>query len=268
MKLIKIFILGFGVASVSSLCLSCSKKYTQVASADNNIANSTMVQVFDAAVKSSRNYVYVDGLPVSGAALAFGGVFPATAYAFKIGSGPKAFLIKDTLPTSTQPPMSFVEVLLTGRSYTIFTYDTFTIIKQATVLNNIIVPKDTTARLRFANFIYNSTTATNPTPAALPNVDVYSYKRIPGTPSYPGTQTFPDFTGLTPVFANVPTYSVTDFIPYASGLNDTLYVVATGTTSPLIVKQLVTSLTPTRSYTAAYNGSYKGTRAISTFVTY
>jgi hypothetical protein len=86
----------------------------------------------------------------------------------------------------------------------------------------------------------------------LPNVDVYSFRR--------GT--------TTPVFTNVATASVTNFIPYSSGMTDTLYVYATGTTSPLIVKQLVPSLTPTRSYTAVYNGSYKGTKAITTFVTY
>jgi hypothetical protein len=215
-----------------------------VAATETNFSNSTFVQVFDATVKSTRNYIYVDAIPVSGAAIAFGGVFPATAFAFKVNSGLRSFLIKDTLASSTQIPLSFAENMQVGSSYTIFTYDTTTSVKQSTVLNNIIVPKDTTARLRFANFIYN--------PFAIPNVDVYSFRK--------GT--------TTPVFSNIAITQVTDFIPYVSGLTDTLYVYATGTTSPLLVKALVPILTPTRSYTAAYSGSFRGTRAISTFTTY
>lgn len=260
MKILKIILLSLGVVSVSSIYLSCTKSNTPVAAFGNDFSNSTMVQVFNAIVNSTRNYIYVDGVPVSGAAIASGGVFPATAYAFKVNPGVRAFLIKDTLGTSTQVPLSFAENMLLGRSYTIFTYDTITSVKQSTVLNNITVPTDTTSMLRFANFIYN--------PFAVANVDVFSYRKIPGTPIYPGVQTFPDLTTSTPVFTNVATTTVTNFIPYASGKTDTLYVVATGTTSPLLVKALLSNLTPQRSYTTAYRGSYRGTRAISTFVTY
>ncbi len=143
-----------------------------------------------------------------------------------------------------QTPLAFTQNFDAGKSYTIFTYDTITSVKQSTVLNNITVPKDTTSMLRFANFIYNTT--------AVPNVDVYSYRL--GTAA--------------PVFKNVASAQVTDFIPYASGSTDTLYVYATGTTSPLIVKTLVPTLTPTRSYTSAYSGSYRGTKSIATFATY
>jgi hypothetical protein len=244
MKFLKILALNLGTLTVSSLYFSCTKQSPQVAATETDLSNSTFVQVFDATVKSTRNYIYVDGVPVSGAALAFGGVFPGTAFAFKVNAGLRGFLIKDTLSASTQIPLAFAENMQTGRSYTIFTYDTITSVKQATVLNNIVVPKDTTSRLRFANFIYN--------PFAVPNVDVYSYRR--------GTSA--------PVFSNVPTTQLTDFIPYASGITDTLYVYAAGTTSPLLVKSQITSLTPQRSYTAVFNGSYRGTKAVTTFVTY
>jgi len=130
-----------------------------------------------------------------------------------------------------------------GKSYTIFTYDTITSTKQVTILNNIEIPTDSSARLRFANFIYNTT------PVA--NVDVYSFRK-------PGTK----------VFSNIATNQVTDFIPYSSLQTDTLYVYAAGTTSPLIAKQLVPSLVPSRSYTSVYNGSYRGTKAVTTFATY
>lgn len=246
MKFLKSVIINFATFALCFLYISCTKNTPHVAATNTDFSNSSLVQVFDATVKSTRNYIYVDGVPVSGAAFAAGGVFPATAFAFNVSPGLRSFLIKDTLTSSTQVPLSFSENLQIGRSYTIFTFDTITTPKQVTVLNNITVPKDTTARLRFANFVYNS--------AAVPNVDVYSFRR-----------------GMaTPVFANVGTTQVTDFIPYASGLTDTLYVYATGTTSPLIVKTaLTTTLTPQRSYTAVYNGSFKATtKTITTFATY
>ena len=244
MKLINIFKFNLALLAISSLFFSCKREIPQIAPLQTDFSNSSSVQVFSATVKAARNYVYVDGVPVSGAAVAYGGIFPGTAYSFKVSAGSRAFLIKDTLPTTTQAPLTFSQSFDAGKSYTIFTYDTITSVKQVTVVNTITIPTDTTSLLRFANFIYNTT--------AVPNVDVYSFRKGSGSP----------------VFTNVPTATVTDFIPYASGLTDTLYVYATGTTSPLIVKQLVTSLVPTRSYTSVYSGSFRGAKLISTFATY
>jgi hypothetical protein len=247
MKLIKIIILNLGIVFVMSLAISCKREAPLTASTFPNLSGSATIQVFSATVKAARNYTYVDGVPVSGAVLAYGGVFPATAYSFKVDAGSRTFLIKDTLPATTQTPITFTQNMDAGKSYTIFTYDTITSVKQATVLNNIVVPADTTSRLRFANFIYNTT------PVA--NVDVYSFRK--------------GGIGAAPVFSNIATASVTDFIPYASGITDTLYVYATGTTTPLIAKQLVPSLVATRSYTSIYNGSYKATtKAVTTIATY
>ena len=81
----------------------------------------------------------------------------------------------------------------------------------------------------------------------------------------------PSFTGSTAIFSNVASNQVTPFVPYPSLLTDTLYVFATGTTSPLIAKGYVTSLTPSRSYTSSFNGSYNGNLAakgITTFANY
>ena len=181
---------------------------------------------------------------MSGVAFSYGGVFPATAYSFNIPAGSRSFLIKDTLPATTQIPLTFSENFEAGKSYTIFTYDTITNVKQSTVVNNIIIPKDTSCYARFANFMYDAN--------ILANVDVYSYRAGPASP----------------VFANVATGQVTGFIPYASGLTDTLYVYATGTTSPLIFKGPVSSLIPTRSYTSTLTGSYSASKAIATFATY
>jgi hypothetical protein len=223
---------------------ACTRDIPHVATPDSSLAQSATVQVFDATVKSVRNYVYVDGKTVSGAAVAFGGVFPGTAFSFRVGAGSRSLLIKDTLSTSTQVPINFTQSFDAGKSYTVFTYDTTVSAKQITVQNTITIPKDTSSMLRFANFVYNAT--------AVPNVDVYSYRKGTGSP----------------VFSNIASTLVSDFIPYASGITDTLYVYAAGTTTPLLNKSFVTSLTPTRSYTAIFAGSFRGTKAITTFVTY
>ena len=244
MKFLKKINIIIWILAASAFYISCTKETPHIAPRNTDLGNSASVQVFSATVKAARNYVYVDGTPVSGIALAYGGIFPGTAYSFKVNAGSRSFTIKDTLPATTQVPLTFTQAMDAGKSYTIFTYDTITSIKQATVLNNIVVPTDTSSRLRFANYIYNST------PVA--NVDVYSFKKGTGAP----------------LFANVATNQVTDFIPYASLQTDTLYVYAAGTTSPLIVKQAVPSLVPTRSYTSVYNGSYRGTKAVTTFANY
>ena len=243
MKFLKKINLILWILAAPALYMSCTQETPHIATRLTDSSNSGSVQVFSATVKAARNYVYVDGTSVSGIALASGGIFPGTAYSFKVNAGSRSFTIKDTLPTTTQVPLTFTQNIEAGKSYTIFTYDTITSPKQITVLNNIVTPTDTSSRLRFANFVYNTT------PVA--NVDVFSFRK-PGTP----------------VFANVATNQVTEFIPYASGITDTLYVYAAGTTSPLIVKQVVQSLVPTRSYTSVYNGSYRGTKAVSTFASY
>ena len=244
MKLFSNIITGLGLLAVCTVYLSCTRDIPNVAKVDSVTGNAATMQVFNATVRASRNYVYVDGTPVSGIAFAYGGVFPATSYGFKVPAGQRAIWIKDTLATTTQTAITFSQPAEAGKSYTVFTYDTITSAKQLTVTNNIVGPTDSAAMLRFGNFIYNTT--------AVPAVDVYSFRR----------------GNAAPVFSNIATVQVTDFIRYPSGLTDTLYVYATGTTSPLLVKQLVPSLTPGRSYTAVYNGSFKGTKQISTFATY
>lgn len=236
----------------------CKREIPELISTDTNISNGAVLQVYNATVKSNRNYIYVDNTPVSGAVFSSGGTFPNTAYGFKLSPGTHTILIKDTALATTQVPLTFSQSFDAGKSYTVFTYDTTTSIKQLTLVNNIVVPTDTSSRLRLANFIYNAT--------AIPNVDVYSFRRISGTPVF--LVGSPVFTGNTPIFSNIVSNKVTEFIPYASGLTDTFYVYATGTTSPLIVKGVVPSLVPTRSYTTALTGSLRGTKAIGTFANY
>jgi hypothetical protein len=270
MKLLKIILVSLGAATITLSFSSCSKERPHVDNASSNIGNSAKVQVYNATVKAAKNYVYVDGTSVSGVTFGYGAVFPATAYSFLVNNGTRSITIKDTSTTTMQTPITFSQNFDAGKSYTIFTYDTITSVKQLTVLNNIIIPTDTTSRLRFANFVYS--------PNTLANVDVYSLRGIPGTPVFQTTAVLnnvpvkaPSFTGSTPIFSNVASNNVTAFIPYPSVVNDTLYVFATGTTSPLIAKGFVTSLTPSRSYTTSFNGSYNGNlaaKSITTFANY
>jgi hypothetical protein len=244
MKSVKKIIAALGILAACSFYISCSREIPGVAGFNADSSNAATIQVFSATVRAARNYIYVDGIPASGVALAYGGIFPATAYSIKVTPGLRLITIKDTLSTSTQTPINFSQQVALNKSYTIFTYDTVTAAKQLTVTNNIVIPTDTVAMLRFGNFIYNTTT--------VPAIDVYSFRK----------------GAAAPVFSNVATTQVTDFIRYQSGISDTLYVYATGTTAPLLVKQLIPNLTPGRSYTSVYNGSFRGTKQVSTFVTF
>lgn len=270
MKLLKIMLVSLGAATMMLSFSSCSKERPHLDNATSDLGNSAKVQIYSATVKAAKNYVYVDGTSVSGVVFGYAAVFPATANSFLVSNGTRSITIKDTSSATTQTPLTFSQSFDAGKSYTIFTYDTITSVKQLTVQNDITIPTDTTCRLRFANFVYS--------PNTLANVDVYSFRRISGTPVFQTTSVLnnvdvkaPVFTGSTAIFSNVASNQVTSFVPFASVLSDTLYVFATGTTSPLIAKGYVTSLTPSRSYTSSFIGSYNGNlaaKAVTTFATY
>ncbi|HMK26911.1 MAG TPA: DUF4397 domain-containing protein [Chitinophagaceae bacterium] len=236
MKLTKIIIAFSAVIVSALLAVSCTKQTgKEVALEQNNFTNRTFVQVYNATLNATRNYIYVDGSAVTGAAVAYGATFPSTPSNFTVASGVRAFLIRDTSSTIlTQPPMSFAENFEANQSYTIFMFDSLTTPKQKTVKNDIVFPDDTTSRIRFANFIFSKN--------AVPNMDLFSVKRNAN------------------VFTNVQTTDVTNYIPHPSSSktveNDTLYVRATGTTTNLAT---LTGFAPVRkrSYTLIFRGSYQ-----------
>ncbi|MDP4264285.1 MAG: DUF4397 domain-containing protein [Bacteroidota bacterium] len=239
MKFLKIITISLGAIAVSSLYLSCAKnKPTLVGVTDNDFSNSSLVQVYDATVSSSRTYVYVDGAPVTGSPLSYGSVFPSGAYAFKVNAGLRSFVIKDTLSATTQARLAFPENFVAGKNYTIYMYDTTPSAKQITIQNDVVFPADTAARVKFANFIYNS--------SDVPAVDIFS-KRINAN-----------------LFTNISRTMVTDYIPYASNGNDTLLVRETGTTNLLATLNAFYA-TPRRSYTFIYRGSHRGARVLAAF---
>lgn len=261
MKLIKIYAYGMIGLLSAVLIVSCTKSFDEKITPLTDFSDKTLAQVYVATVSAARNYVYVDGKAVTGTAMTSGSVFPSTGYAFSVTGGVRSFMIRDTLTTSTQVPLVFAENMQVGKLYTIFAYDTITTPKQVTVPANIVIPSDSTARIRFANFVYN--------PTGLTGFDIFSVKRNAN------------------VFTNVQVTQVTDFIPYASGVTDTFYIRPTGspnnlqnyrpTPTPATYVDILAILTPTakRSYTLVFRGGYRSiittaasVRTLSTFANY
>ena len=242
---------GFFFIMIALLFFSCEKyDGDRTPGAFYSTVNNSSVQVYISTVGASRNYVYVDGRAQNGSLLAFTSstsaspLFPSSGYGFTVPAGQRNFLIRDTLSTSTQIPLSFANIFSIGKNYTIFTYDTITAVKQKTVETSIVVPTDTSCRVRLAHFAYS--------PVLMPNVDLYSFKRAGN------------------VITNVAPTDVTNFVAFASKLNDTLQVRVTGTAN--VLAQLNGFLpTEKRSYTLVYRGSHRGAssaRFLSSFVNY
>lgn len=246
MRSFKTYMFGILVLAMLVPVLSCTKSFDEKIVQQTDLSNTTQAQVFIATVGASRNSIYVDGKAVTGSLLTSGSLFPG-ATSFAVQPGLRSFLIRDTLTATTQLPLAFAENMDAGKSYTIFTYDTITSPKQITVGNNLVIPTDTSARVRFANFIHNS--------FAVPGVDVYSTK-----------------LGRN-IWTNIVKTQVTDYIPYRSAsrnvswyLNsaDTLYIRETGTSTNIIQ---INGFNPMekRSYTILYRGSHRGVRTASIF---
>lgn len=249
-------------ALLLGLLPSCTKNSEGELSDDSDFSNAARAQVYIATVNASRNYIFVDGFPVNGSTMTSGALFPASGPGFKVSPGIKAMLVRDTLSTTTQVPLSFAQNFQFGKSYTIFTYDTITSPLQKTVQTDIVIPSDTTARLRFANFVYN--------PTALPSAfDIFSVKRNAN------------------IFTNVQLTDVTGYIPIASNINDTFYIRPAGTTTnlqnvsatpvPNTLVNIQATLNPVakRSYTLIFRGGFRAVatsaptvRTLSVFANY
>lgn len=228
------------------LLAACEKETKLYLSEQTDLSGKAFIKVYSATLNAARNYVYVDNVPVTGAGIAYGGLFPSVSYYSAINPGARNIEIRDTLLTTTQTPVKFSNTFDAGSNYTVFTYDTITATKQLVVKDNIVVPKDTTARIRFANLIFART--------AVPAVDIFSIKRQAN------------------IFSNVATNAVTDFIPYATDIADTLFVRATGTAVNLTQ---LNGILPRekRSYTVVFRGNYQVTsgtsaRTLTSFTTY
>lgn len=264
MKSIKIY--AFGIITLLSvvLVISCTKDFDSKTVLQKDFSNSTLAQVYVATVNASRNYVFVDGNPVTGALLSSGSLFPSSGYAFNVNSGVRNFVVLDTLTATTQVPLSFAENMQVSRNHTIFLYDTISTPKQKTVTTDIVIPSDNSARLRFANFPYS--------PVDIPMIDIYS-ARLKAN-----------------IFSNLSVTDVTNFLVVPSNITDTFYVRLSGTTvnlqnfvpptPPATVGSFseirsIATFTAKRSYTLVFRGGFRATattnstvRTLSLFANY
>lgn len=224
--------------------MACEKKYDYTAVYETDLSAKTNIKVFLSTLNASRNYVYVGTTPLTGTTMSYAGtsVFPAGSAYSAVASGSVNLVIKDTLATTTQLPLSLTANFEAGKFYSIFTYDTLTAAKYKIVTDEIVVPADTSIRFRFANFFYSSIPVTG--------VDIYSWR------------------ANAKIATNIISNDVTTFFnhPFRS---DTLYVRATGTTSPDLIKLFYSGLTSKRSYTAVLRGRYQntGTQAVPRIIT-
>jgi Domain of unknown function (DUF4397) len=244
MNKIKLLLYTMGI-SLAGL-LSCEKEFKKIPTENTNFDGKANVRLANFVVNSNRNYVFVDNIRVSGTSSAYTSTYPTAPSFMTLDAGTRAIVIRDTLPTTTQVPINLNANLESGSNYTIFTYDSITNAKSKLVKDEIVIPTDTTARIRFAHFAYST--------AAVPNVDLYSTRRRQN------------------IYSNISLTTVTDFIPYASGTLDTLYVRETGKTANLGTINGFSAITK-RSYTVIFRGSYRLTtgtasRTLSSFLTY
>lgn len=230
------------------LLSSCQKSFDKKLAADYYTGSGSTIQAFIGTVGASRNYVYVDGKPVNGSALTTGNVFPATGYGYGVTSGLRNMMVRDTLSTTTQPQLSFAQNFEIGGNYTVFTYDTITDPKQKTVTTKVVIPTDTTCRVRFANFAYNGLAVT-------PAVDIVSL-------------------GKNEVVAtNLQYTDVTEFVVHPTRIGTEAFQVRLAGTSTVLATSTISTLIPQRSYTVVYRGSHRATsgtsiRAVSVFLNY
>ncbi|MBC7949555.1 MAG: DUF4397 domain-containing protein [Chitinophagaceae bacterium] len=236
MKRTKILMTGLGVVAMAALYQSCTKtNFKRVANTNDDFNNKAQVQVYNATVNTTRNYVYADGVPLTGAPMVYtqttatNAAHTGSGLIFLLNPGVHAFSIRDTLITSTQPPLNFAVNLDANKFYTIFTYDSTNAVKQKMVETEIVIPSDSTARVRFANFVYWRT-------GTPPAMDIFSKRRNEN------------------IFSGVTYTQVTDFIPYASTTSDSLIVRQAGTM--IALDTAVFTFTPKRSYTLVFRGRY------------
>jgi len=236
------------IALASMIMLAaCEKEYKSILTEETNLGNTAFVKFHNAIINSNRTYIYSDMVPLNGATIAYGGLFPSLSPSYTaLAAGTRAIAIRDTLAPSTQYPISFNAPMTAGTFYTIFAYDSLNAPKYKVIQDNIQVFNDTAARVRFANFPFSTT--------AMPNVDIFSQKQQAN------------------IFTNISTAAVTDFISFRANISDTLYVRPTGTTNNLTQLNGLVA-TAKRNYTVIFRGSYRTTagaaaRTLTSFLSY
>ncbi|HUR11444.1 MAG TPA: DUF4397 domain-containing protein [Flavitalea sp.] len=192
------------------------------------------IKFYNATVGTPVANVYLEDNKMSASLLGYTNLLPSSTTYAAIAAGGRNIKIKDTNQVSPKLSLNIITTLEKGKFYSVFLYDTVTKAKYQVVEDLIQEPADTSARIRFANLVYNSTTT--------PNVDIYSQNLQRN------------------VFTNIPREQVTPFIDHPSKKADTFYIRATGTTTNLVTNGTTNStiFTPGvhRHYTIIFRGRY------------
>lgn len=215
--------------------VACKKEFDGRANENNNIVEHAYVRFFAGSLAATGNFIMIDNERLNGTPLAMGGVFPgaATITAFAtVKAGSKTVTIRDTAATTVQTPVTFSQNFLAGSYYTIYSHDTSNAVKALVAIDNIVIPTDNTASIKFVNIIFSSGT--------IPNVDLYSRRK--------GAN----------LATNIGRLGSSAFASHFSGVQDTLDVRATGTTTNLATFNAFTFIR-NRSYSVVFRGRYEAT---------
>ncbi|MFN7279018.1 MAG: hypothetical protein ACK5VH_02580, partial [bacterium] len=79
----------------------CEKDTSLYHTEQQDLSNKAMVKVYSSTLGATRNYVYFDNLPVTGAGIAYGNLFPSVSFYAAIRPGNLSVEIRDTLLTTT-----------------------------------------------------------------------------------------------------------------------------------------------------------------------
>lgn len=222
--------------SVLVFC-ACSRNIHDTQIKESDLSSYAQGQFINLSIASNRSAIYVNNNVLNYATIAYRGQFPTLPNtSFIINSGVQTLTIRDTLATAVQPRLSFTYDFTPASYYTIFLYDTVNQAKQLIVPTKIVIPSDTTARVRFAHFSY--------LPGAAPAIDIFSKLRNEN------------------VVSGLQYTQVTDFIPYAT-VADSFFVKQTNNPS-IILDTLVFTPARKRSYTLAFRGRYRTAESAAT----
>lgn len=211
---------------------SCDRDIKDFTPFDTNINSSAQLKVYNATSSTVRNSVYIDGKSINFAVVGTNTSFPANASnpSVLIQPGSHTVTIKDTLPTATQPVITFTQNFEAGKYYSIYAYDTVSAPKYKVVEGPVPNMADTTVKVRLAHFSFLKN-------ATAPAIDVFSKNKNAN------------------IFTNVGFGQVTNYMNITSGLSDSLIVREAGSTS-INLDTLVFSPSPRRTYTLLFNGRY------------
>lgn len=216
---------------------ACSRDIYDTQIKESDLSSYAQGQFINLSIASNRSAIYVNNDVLNYATIAYRGQFPTLPNtSFIIKSGVQTLTIRDTLATAVQPRLSFTYDFTPASYYTIFLYDTVNQAKQLIVPTKIVIPSDTTARVRFAHFSY--------LPGAAPAIDIFSKLRNEN------------------VVSGLQYTQVTDFIPYAT-VADSFFVKQTNNPS-IILDTLVFTPARKRSYTLAFRGRYRTAESAAT----